>query len=441
MARLEQLRPQLKKGTWEVTPLSIIFKAEGELLKAELPHEAKPIVKLLNGSYSLSELVGQLFHKNIPLRFQLILEVVSILGRKNLFVNSAMVNERLEEFYSNQYGGQNKSMEINSADYFSKKMLQALIQKTPLAPNNLTQDLDAIINHSNVLLVKENDMLIKNGTVGDKVYLLLNGSMGVYAVDKEGYTDCVGIMGDLSLFGESSAILGKKRLANVVAHKDSWVLEVNIHEIINIQDNEDYTSFKSLKTRLLINQILITAPIFQSLPHDVMQLFTSKCDLVTVDEGEVIIFQNDHLSDSSVFLRPNLDDHSFYFLIKGSVEVLKNGKHICDLEKGSYFGEVGALNEVTRTASVRTKTPCHVLKLSSEALNDVLAAQFKLALKMEEVADQRTKESLETLEEIEMDEKTQEILIDEISLSSTHFDLDDSLVEIDSIEAVDFKLE
>jgi CRP-like cAMP-binding protein len=438
MPRIEVLYPQLKKGTWNVNPMSIVFKAEGEILTAELPHETKPIIKLLNGSYALSEIVKTLFFKKINIRFQLIIEILRVLSRKNLFANNKQVLIALEQFDSNTMTP--KQIDIQDHTYFTRDILKGLIQKTPLAPRSHTNDLEAILSHSKVITVQEQEMLIKKGSVGDKAYLLLSGSLGVYLVNEKGHTDCVAVMADLSLFGESSAILGKERMANVVAHENSWVLEVNIKNVIDINNaDNDYTSLKSLKTRLLINQILITAPIFSGLPTDVMQLFTTQCELETFDANEVIIYQNDHLNDSSVFLRPNIDDHSFYFLLKGDVEILKNGKHICNLEKGSYFGEVGALNELTRTASVRTNTTCHLLKLEAQALNEVLSVNFKLAIKMEEVADARTKESLETLETMEIDDKTKEVDLSEITHSTTRFNLEDSLIDIESIEPVDFK--
>ncbi|MBI2422750.1 MAG: cyclic nucleotide-binding domain-containing protein [Candidatus Hydrogenedentes bacterium] len=46
--------------------------------------------------------------------------------------------------------------------------------------------------------------------------------------------------------------------------------------------------------------------------------------------------------------------HSMYFLAAGEVEILRQGKHLCRLNRmGDVFGEFGAITGEARTASVR----------------------------------------------------------------------------------------
>lgn len=62
------------------------------------------------------------------------------------------------------------------------------------------------------------------------------------------------------------------------------------------------------------------------------------------EEGEIIIEQN------SV-------NQELYFLIRGKVEVIKDGEHIVDLRGGGrLFGEMSYMNHSFTTATVRAKT-------------------------------------------------------------------------------------
>ncbi|KAJ3098275.1 Kinesin-like protein kif27 [Phlyctochytrium planicorne] len=83
-----------------------------------------------------------------------------------------------------------------------------------------------------------------------------------------------------------------------------------------------------------------------------------------------------------------------YFLSKGKVEVISgDGRTVYSIiNRGSFFGELGVLFNVPRTASVRSVVDCFCMVLTRESLEDVLQYFPNIAARFRSVAEQRMKE-------------------------------------------------
>lgn len=67
----------------------------------------------------------------------------------------------------------------------------------------------------------------------------------------------------------------------------------------------------------------------------------------------------------------------FYIIVRGKVAVLRHGSaaealRLAVLDDGDYFGEIAPLRRVPRTATLRTLTPCMLLKLEQQHFLDLL---------------------------------------------------------------------
>lgn len=81
-----------------------------------------------------------------------------------------------------------------------------------------------------------------------------------------------------------------------------------------------------------------------------------------------------------------------YFIMTGTVEVVGMSDQVhAEIGEGSFFGEVGILFEVKRTASIRCKTECTLLKLTKENLNKVSKEYPDISEKIKREADERHK--------------------------------------------------
>lgn len=93
------------------------------------------------------------------------------------------------------------------------------------------------------------------------------------------------------------------------------------------------------------------------------------------------------------------DDRSFemYILLSGKVEILKNNKRIALVEeKGTYLGELSTLLGISRTATVRTLSPCKFMVVSGEKVMDFFSNSPSLGLKLARMlADRLAKMNVE----------------------------------------------
>ncbi len=105
-------------------------------------------------------------------------------------------------------------------------------------------------------------------------------------------------------------------------------------------------------------------------------------------------FVSEYYPSKATLIHSGDEGDTFYVIVRGKVEVLlllEDGqeKRISVLEDGDYFGEIALLKEVTRTATVRTLTPCMVLSLERSVFNSVIARTPEIKLELERVMDER----------------------------------------------------
>jgi len=98
----------------------------------------------------------------------------------------------------------------------------------------------------------------------------------------------------------------------------------------------------------------------------------------TFRQGEIIIQQGDTAE-------------AFYIVERGIVSVSKDGKVVAELSPGQYFGEIGLLHGVPRTATVTAQSPSvQVLELSRERFLDLVEKSDLISAEMAAIARKRT---------------------------------------------------
>jgi CRP-like cAMP-binding protein/cytochrome P450 len=98
----------------------------------------------------------------------------------------------------------------------------------------------------------------------------------------------------------------------------------------------------------------------------------------TFRQGEIIIQQGNAAT-------------AFYILERGTVTVSKDGKIVATLSPGEYFGEIGLLHGVPRTATVTAQSPSvQVLELSRERFLDLVENSDLVSSEMAAIARKRT---------------------------------------------------
>jgi CRP-like cAMP-binding protein len=87
-------------------------------------------------------------------------------------------------------------------------------------------------------------------------------------------------------------------------------------------------------------------------------------------------------------LREGSRDDGFFILLQGEVDVRHGAKTLQTLKRGQFFGEIGLLASVPRTATVTTGTPVEALLIAGQDFKNLLRDTPTLALKvLDEVAE------------------------------------------------------
>lgn len=116
--------------------------------------------------------------------------------------------------------------------------------------------------------------------------------------------------------------------------------------------------------------------------------------------GEAVInemvdcLKKERFEKGDLIIEEGEDVDKFYILAKGNVEVFTYGNRgeilvIKQLGQGEYFGEIGLLSGIKRTASVRALDNGILFALNKENFNKILAKHPKLKSKLIEVSQKR----------------------------------------------------
>ena len=90
-----------------------------------------------------------------------------------------------------------------------------------------------------------------------------------------------------------------------------------------------------------------------------------------------------------VILRQGEPAEHFFVLTEGTVEVLREGAHLADIAAGGYFGEIGLLHGVPRTATVVARGPVRVLAIGRELFTHMVAEHDMISGELAEMARRR----------------------------------------------------
>lgn len=425
MGRLENFIPHLQKFSIEGGGgINIIQFAKKDSIPVE--SEVVPVLKQINGTLSLREIFLFLSGKEVLFSIDKSLSMLEHLAHVGVLNNA-------DDFFSVLHGSESGRVTHPSGkrmdkSYFSNERLVALIQKTTLFLKCDRSVAETLLKESCIEKIPPETRLIAQGTKDTHFFVLLTGEVGVYRGQEH-----LASLGSLSVFGESAAIFDKPRNADVITTQESWILKINAANLVDTQSEETFDAFKGLKSRLILNQTLSANPLFRSLPTDVMQFFISKCRIEKYGREQWVVEQGETSGE-------------FFFILQGSVSVIRDGVPVTSLGEGNHFGEVAAMFREGRTASIMTETACTFLVLSQKSLFEVLASHFKLAIDIERTAKRRRHARGNVLEIFEDGYKENEdtnvvnaedlphstISVDEDFIQTTTFNFDLEVVDFSS---------
>lgn len=116
-------------------------------------------------------------------------------------------------------------------------------------------------------------------------------------------------------------------------------------------------------------ELLKTVPLFANLDESELIEIGRHADEVPVAEGQTLVAQD-------------AAGTSFYVIIDGAADVIRDGQKLAELTSGDFLGEMALLEDLPRSATVVTTAPSRVLEMHRRDFSAVLDDAPHLARKM-----------------------------------------------------------
>lgn len=248
--------------------------------------------------------------------------------------------------------------------------------------NQLSDEaIDFILEKSSVRSTRPGSHLVIQGDSNRDVYFIIEGQVDVSVRESTGRVKQIVKLGPNTVVGEMAIFEKCQRTANVTAAEEVTYLEIpeNTFQKL-IADGSFDEDVEKLRKRIELSQFVSSANLFRDFPPEVMNLFVEAGDLVLFPKGHSIVEEGEK-------------DKTFYLLIKGEVDIIKNGEVVAELGQGDFFGEVALIANVPRTATVRTKEDCLFLYIEDKKFWAILSENIELAMYIESVGRHRQAEA------------------------------------------------
>jgi hypothetical protein len=135
------------------------------------------------------------------------------------------------------------------------------------------------------------------------------------------------------------------------------VVVIGVYPVLRRSDNASTSRFEELEPRIVVLQHL---GLLQASSRPVLERLAADISELGISAGTTIIREHD-VADA------------FYVVRAGELEVFVGDRHVNDLHAGDWFGEIGLLEGVPRTATVRTVVPSVLYRIGGEAFLEAFA--------------------------------------------------------------------
>ncbi|KAJ3249153.1 hypothetical protein HDU78_007115 [Chytriomyces hyalinus] len=243
---------------------------------------------------------------------------------------------------------------------------------------------------------REGQVIIKKGEEGAEMFFIVSGTVAVVVDDKE-----LALLTTPAFFGELGVLFPFERTATVIAKTDCVLAVVTKQKLDRIIDAADPAVQMSMQEYSIVKETWWKKQQSVSAYEKFGAEFVN--DIAKKDIRELEIFSGtpDSFIDTLAMtmsclvfkadenvIELNADADAMYFVLSGTVEVVgSSGDVHAEIGAGSFFGEVGILLDMKRTASIRAKVESHLFKLAKSSL-DMVVTDYPLVKEKLEIAAQ-----------------------------------------------------
>ena len=119
------------------------------------------------------------------------------------------------------------------------------------------------------------------------------------------------------------------------------------------------------------------APLFASLPEDTKRELAEFVNDTHVESGKHLVEQGD-------------PSYNLFVILEGRAEVFRSGHPVAELGPGDFFGEMGAVGDVERSATVVSKNRMRLLTISTRDVQRLKQSAPQVLEKLEKAIEERS---------------------------------------------------
>ncbi|GAB4529127.1 MAG: hypothetical protein Tsb0020_46100 [Haliangiales bacterium] len=123
-------------------------------------------------------------------------------------------------------GRRHEKLLITLMRYFRARLVGTMMATAPLFHPFSTDERRALVACFRVRELMEREIVLREGSPGDGLYVLLIGTLIAFVTDRDGKARKLGVLGPGDIFGEMSLLRDAPTMATIATHTRSWILRL-----------------------------------------------------------------------------------------------------------------------------------------------------------------------------------------------------------------------
>jgi cAMP-dependent protein kinase regulator len=229
----------------------------------------------------------------------------------------------------------------------------------------------------------QGEVIVNEGAPGRSMFIVVEGEARVMRQGSTGQPTPLATLRAGEFFGEMALVSGGPRLSRVVAETEMVLLELTRErmELLSAHHPELAEVVHRLYRQRLLANALRSNPLFANWPEELCHTVSEAFTPISCEAGEEILTQG----------RPS---HALYLLLRGRCAAFHrhaDGHETAypAMAEGDVFGEISLLRGKPASASVRALSPCVLLKLEREVLEQHLPRHPMLHKELQRLGAER----------------------------------------------------
>jgi CRP-like cAMP-binding protein len=124
---------------------------------------------------------------------------------------------------------------------------------------------------------------------------------------------------------------------------------------------------------------LQSIPLFAGLSKKQRRALAQQTDEVDIEDGRYLVREGDFA-------------YEFFAIEEGTAEVRRGEQFLAELGPGDFFGEMGLVGDVPRSASVIARSPMTVIVMTGSAFRHVDREQPEVATQIRKAIEERCRQ-------------------------------------------------